>query len=54
MSEMTYELKGPAAELALSKLREQFPNLPPDYFSFLLRSDGGEGFVGISPGYFGL
>jgi hypothetical protein len=33
MADMTYELKGPAAELAVSKLREQFPNLPPDYFS---------------------
>jgi hypothetical protein len=54
MSEITYELKGPAAEQAVSKLREQFPNLLPDYFSFLLRSDGGEGFVGIRLGYFAL
>ncbi len=54
MSKLTYEFKEPASESAVSRLREQFPNLPSDYFSFLLRSDGGEGFVGVSPGYFAL
>src|SRR5262249_25490496 len=38
----------------VSALRKQFPHLPDDYFSFLLQSDGGEGFVGIEPGYFAL
>lgn len=52
MSEVTYELKAPAAEEAVLKLLAQFPHLPAEYFSFLLRSDGGVGFLGISPGYF--
>jgi hypothetical protein len=54
MSEVMYELKGPAPEDAVLRLRGQYPNLPADYYSFLLRSDGGEGFVGVSPGYFAL
>ena len=54
MSEVKYELKGPAQEDGVLRLQGQYPNLSADYFSFLLRSDGGEGFVGVSPGYFCL
>ncbi len=54
MTEVMHELKEPASEDAVASLREQFPNLPNDYYAFLLRSNGGEGFVGISPGYFAL
>jgi hypothetical protein len=53
-SDTTYKLNVPASEEAVTALRAQFPHLPDDYFSFLLRSDGGEGFLGISPGYFAL
>ena len=52
MSDFTCTLNSPASEAAVSTLRGQFPHLPSDYFEFLLRSDGGEGFLGISPGYF--
>ena len=51
---MEFELKPPASEESVSQLHGQYPNLPAEYFEFLLRSDGGEGFVGISPGYFAL
>lgn len=54
MTEATYRLNPPATAEAVARLRAEFPSLPADYFSFLLRSDGGEGFVGISPGYFQL
>lgn len=54
MTEPTHTLKPPASSDAVERLRAEFPNLPADYFSFLLRSDGGEGFLGISPGYFQL
>lgn len=51
---MRYELNPPASPENVRSLRAQFPNLPSEYFEFLLRSDGGEGFLGISPGYFRL
>ena len=51
---MMYTLNQAAPLEAVSALRKQFPHLPDDYFSFLLQSDGGEGFVGIEPGYFAL
>jgi hypothetical protein len=49
-----YELNPPANSADVALLREQLPLLPADYFSFLLESDGGEGFVGVEPGYFQL
>jgi hypothetical protein len=51
---MRYELNPPASPENVRSLRDQFPNLPSEYFEFLLRSDGGEGFLGIRPGYFQL
>lgn len=49
-----YELNTGASIEAVSKLHAEYPKLPEDYFQFLLKSDGGEGFVGLSPGYFQL
>lgn len=51
---MQYKLNPGAAPDVVSKLRKEFPLLPEDYFQFLLQSDGGEGFVGVQPGYFAL
>jgi hypothetical protein len=51
MSQTAFTLAAPAAAEAVAALRGKFPNLPAEYFSFLHRSNGGEGFVGISPGY---
>lgn len=51
---MRCQLNTPPSAEAVAKLQEQFPNLPSDYFAFLRRSDGGEGFLGISPGHFQL
>ena len=51
---MRYELNPGASADGVASLRERFPNLPADYFSFLRHSDGGEGFVGVQPGYFQL
>ena len=51
MSQTAFTLAEPAAEDAVTDLRRRFPNLPAEYFSFLLGSNGGEGFLGISPGY---
>jgi hypothetical protein len=51
MSQTDFALAGPAAEDVVTDLRSTFPNLPADYFDFLLRSNGGEGSLGISPGY---
>jgi hypothetical protein len=52
MPDATCTLNGPATELAVAALRARFPHLPGDYFSFLLRANGGEGMLGISPGHF--
>lgn len=51
MSQTAFTPAEPAAEDAVTDLRRKFPNLPAEYFSFLLGSNGGEGFLGISPGY---
>lgn len=51
MSPTAFTLAEPAPEEAVSDLRDRFPNLPEEYFTFLLASNGGEGFLGISPGY---
>ncbi len=51
---MRYELNPGASENDVAVLRERFPHLPNDYFSFLRQFDGGEGFVGVEPGYFQL
>ena len=51
MLQTTFTLAEPAVEDAVTDLRRQFPNLPAEYFAFLLSSNGGEGFLGISPGY---
>ena len=48
------ELNPGASAEDVAALRRQFPDLPSDYYSFLLQSDGGEGFVGLAPGYFRL
>lgn len=50
----TLTLNPPAQPKEVLKLRQQLPHLPPEYFEFLSRSNGGEGFLGISPGYFAL
>ena len=54
MAEAAYALNEPAPSLDIERLRQRCPKLPTDYFAFLSRSNGGEGFVGISPGYFQL
>lgn len=55
MSEnLHYELNPAASMEDVSKLRIEYPDFPEDYFQFLLKSNGGEGFVGLSPGYFQL
>jgi hypothetical protein len=51
---MRYQLNPGASADDVAGLRERFPHLPADYFSFLRQSDGGEGFVGVEPGYFRL
>ncbi|WP_299694898.1 SMI1/KNR4 family protein [Hydrocarboniphaga sp.] len=51
---MEYQLNEPATEESLKMLRQQYPLLPQEYFAFLQSSDGGEGFLGIRPGYFRL
>ena len=51
---MRYQLNPGASADDVASLRERFPLLPDDYFSFLRQSDGGEGFVGLKPGYFQL
>jgi hypothetical protein len=51
MSQTAFTLAEPAAQDAVMELRREFPNLPAEYFSFLLGSNGGEGFLGIGPGY---
>ena len=47
-------LNPPASPEEVRKLRRQLPRLPSEYFEFLTRSNGGEGFLGVSPGYFVL
>jgi hypothetical protein len=54
MSKLSYTLNDPAPTEVVRRLRQRFSNLPSDYLDFLLRHDGGEGFLGISPGYFAL
>jgi hypothetical protein len=49
-----FELNPGASTDDVQGLRDRFPDLPADYYSFLCQSDGGEGFVGIQPGYFQL
>ena len=51
---MRYALNPGATANDVAGLRDRFPQLPADYLSFLQQSDGGEGFVGIKPGYFQL
>ncbi|MFO1315575.1 MAG: SMI1/KNR4 family protein [Burkholderiales bacterium] len=51
---MRYALNPGASEDDLNSLRKQFPMLSNDYLAFLANSDGGEGFVGLAPGYFQL
>jgi len=49
-----YALHEPASRDAVNSLRAYAPNVSAEYFEFLERSNGGEGFLGISPGYFML
>jgi hypothetical protein len=51
MSHEAFTLAGPAPEDSVATLRAQFPRLPEEYFSFLSRSNGGEGCIGVRPGY---
>ena len=51
---MQYKLNPGGSAEDIAALRERFPQLPADYFSFLSQSDGGEGFLGLRPGYFQL
>jgi hypothetical protein len=51
MSQTAFSFAEPAAKDTVTDLRLKFQNLPVEYFSLLLASNGGEGFLGISPGY---
>jgi hypothetical protein len=44
--DVSFTRNGPAGDVALAALREEFAGLPDDYLSFLAASDGGEGFLG--------
>ena len=44
----------PASPSALEALRSTYPSLPSDYISLLGQSNGGEGELGIDPGWFQL
>jgi len=49
-----YDLSDAAPAQAIADLRQRFPGLPEDYFEFLARHNGGEGLLGIDPGWFQL
>jgi hypothetical protein len=49
-----YRLSNAASAQAIAALRERFPGLPDDYFEFLARHNGGEGALGVDPGWFQL
>ena len=49
-----HRLANAAAAQAIAALRERFPALPDDYFEFLARHNGGEGSLGVNPGWFQL
>ena len=51
---MRYQLNPGAVTEDIAALQERYPHLPSEYLSFLRRSDGGEGFLGLRPGYFQL
>ncbi|HEU6450555.1 MAG TPA: SMI1/KNR4 family protein [Gemmatimonadaceae bacterium] len=44
----------PASEEAVALLAAELPQLPPDYLAFLKLSNGGEGELGVEPGWFAL
>jgi hypothetical protein len=46
--------EGSASAEALAALRKRFPALPADYFALLGESNGGEGELGVEPGWFQL
>ena len=46
--------RSPADPDALARIAAAFPQLPADYLSFLALSDGGEGVLGVEPGWFVL
>jgi hypothetical protein len=46
--------EAPASREIVEQLAATIPSLPPDYLAFLLLSNGGEGNLGVSPGWFSL